>query len=117
MGVIARPVADAAFTGGISPLTHRADVDMNGGEFDRLARDLGLYRAESGGIAVDANDPPHLPRRRPRGFPAAEFEQRSQPRKLPSDLRDFGGGQLWTVVPLPPPPSHTGARRPAPSRP
>src|SRR3546814_4677759 len=78
MGVIARPVADAAFTGGISPLTHRADVDMNGGEFDRLARDLGLYRAESGGIAVDADDPPHLPRRRHRGFTAAEFEQRSQ---------------------------------------
>src|SRR3546814_3646090 len=78
MGVIARPVADAAFTGGISPLTHRADVDMNGGEFDRLARDLGLYRAESGGIAVDADDPPHLPRRRHRGFRSEEHTSELQ---------------------------------------
>src|SRR3546814_16268337 len=89
---------------------------MNGGEFDRLARDLGLYRAESGGIAVDADDPPHLPRRRHRGFTAAEFEQRSQPRKLQFDLRDFGGGQMWSNGPLPHHSSHMGASAPRPAR-
>src|SRR3546814_14646790 len=38
MGVIARPVADAPLAGGITPFAHRADVDMNGDEFDRLAQ-------------------------------------------------------------------------------
>ena len=74
---------------------------MNGDEFDRLARDLVLYPAEPGGIAIDADDPPHLPRRNQRGFAAAEFEQRRQPRELQLDLRDFGAGQMWSHGPLP----------------
>src|SRR3546814_6753116 len=62
---------------------------MNGDDFDRLALALFRRRAEPRGIAVDADDPSHLPRRHDRGFTAAEFEKRRQPRKLQLDLRDF----------------------------
>src|SRR3546814_13715959 len=96
-----RSVADAPFAGGITPFAHRSDVDMNGDEFDRLARDLFLHRAEPRGIAFDADDPPHLPRRHDRGFTAAEFEQRRQPPKLQLDLADFRRGQIWPHGPLP----------------
>ena len=114
--MIARPVADAPFAGGITPFAHRADVDMNGDEFDRLARDLILHRAEPRGIAVDADDPPHLPRRDQRGFAATEFEQRSQPRKLQLDLRDFRRGQIWSHSPLPHCSSDMGGGAPRPAR-